>query len=324
MDSRGAQGANIAPDADPSPAADAAWRNPSIADYVRLFRPKQWSKNLLVFAAYIFAARFTDPEATRLVLIAFAAMCLLSSGTYALNDVLDRGRDRQHPEKRSRPLASGAIPAAIGAILGAALVVGGLALVIAFLNSSSLAIVAAYLGIQALYNTVLKRVPIADVFSIALGFVLRAVLGAAAIWAPVSGWLLFCTGALALMLGFAKRRHEFLIQGQDRASSRESLVGYSKAALDALVIITATAAALCYGIYAIDSSTARKYPALILTTLFVVYGVARYVLLVFSRDEGGEPADVLLKDPHILGSVLLFVAASVVAVSGVSIPLLEQ
>jgi 4-hydroxybenzoate polyprenyltransferase len=290
---------------------------------LKLVRPKQWSKNLLVFAAYIFAAKFGDSDATRAALVAFAGMCLVSSGVYVANDLLDARRDREHPEKKDRPIASGAVSPAFAAVLALLLLAGGIALV-ATLNRSSLALVGGYLALQVLYNLWLKRVPVADVFSISLGFVIRAWIGATAIWVPVSSWLIFCTGSLALMLGFAKRRHEFLLQGEGRAASRESLEGYSRPALDALVVISATASALCYGIYAIDSDTAHRFPGMILTTLFVVYGIARYVLLIFSRDEGGEPADVLFGDAHILGSVLLFIAAAVLAVSGLTLPLISR
>ncbi|MBI5706834.1 MAG: decaprenyl-phosphate phosphoribosyltransferase [Armatimonadetes bacterium] len=291
---------------------------------IRLLRVRQWTKNLLVFAAFLFAGKFRDPEAVRLAIIAFGAMCLVSSGTYAVNDILDVNRDREHPERKNRPLASGALTTGSAWIIAAICLVGGLAMGGFLLNTSSLSILCAYLLLQSLYNAAFKAVPVADVFLISTGFVFRAVLGAAAIWVPISGWLLFCTGSLALMLGFAKRRHEFLLQGDSKLASRESLGGYSKGALDALVIATATASTLCYGIYAIESETARKFPALILSTLFVAYGIARYLLLVFTKEEGGEPADILLRDPHVLASVVLFVASAVFALSGVQVPLLDR
>lgn len=290
----------------------------------RLLRPKQWTKNLLVFAAYLFAGKIDDAEATRLAILAFVGMCLLSSGTYALNDVLDAERDRVHPERKGRPVASGQVSKLTAMLLAALLVAAGLAIFGLMTNLESLGVAGAYLLIQVLYNLWLKAIPVADVFAIASGFVLRAVIGATAIWVPISGWLLFCTGALALMLGFAKRRHEFILQGEARKSSRESLSGYSLPALDALVIATAGGSALCYGIYAIQSATAHRYPALILTTVFVVYGIARYLLLVFTKEEGGEPAEILLRDAHVLASVVLFVASALLALSGLQLPLLDR
>ena len=162
-----------------------------------------------------------------------------------------------------------------------------------------------------------------DVFVIATGFIVRAVLGASALVVAISGWFLFCTGALALMLGFAKRRNEFITQGETASSSRESLTHYSKPALDALVVIFATGAAICYGIYTLQSSAAREHPSLILTAPFVFYGITRYVLLVFQQDEGGEPADLLFGDWHIIGSVVCFIAAAALAISGLKLPFLE-
>jgi 4-hydroxybenzoate polyprenyltransferase len=290
---------------------------------LRLLRPKQWSKNLLVLAAPIFAAVHRDPIALQATGIAFAAMCLASSATYVANDLLDAERDKLHPTKQYRPIASGQIGRTTALVLAALLAVGGIGLA-SLLNTSSLTIVVSYLVLQVLYNLGLKKIPIADVFTIALGFIFRAVLGAAAVSVPISGWLLFCTGALALMLGFAKRRHEFILQSEQRTASRESLGGYSKAGLDALVIMTATGGAMCYGIYTVDSSTAARYPAIVITSLFVFYGIARYVLIIFGRDEGGEPADLLFKDPQLLASVLLFMASAILAVSGLKIPLLEK
>ena len=292
----------------------------SPADLFRLLRPKQWSKNLLVFAALLFTAAFKDTQSVERALLAFLAMCLASSATYIVNDLFDLERDRQHPRKKNRPLAAGRITPTVGSVVAG--LVGIAALLIAnYLGPMTLMVLVTYLFLQALYNLGLKRIAVADVFCIGVGFVLRAALGAAAIDVKISGWLLFCTGALALMLGFAKRRNEFIAQGGDKGVTRESLDMYSKGALDALVIMFACGAGLCYGIYAIESETAHKYPALILTSLFVFYGISRYVLLVFSLDEGGEPENLLYKDPHILLAILLFLATAVMAVMGMKLPL---
>jgi 4-hydroxybenzoate polyprenyltransferase len=180
-----------------------------------------------------------------------------------------------------------------------------------------------YLALHSTYNLGMKHTAVADVFAISLGFVLRAVVGAAAIDVKISGWLLFCTGALALMLGYGKRRQEFIFQGEERGLTRESLNDYSIMALNALVIMSATAAAISYGIYSIDSHTAQKYPALVLTTLPVFYGISRYILVAFTQDEGGEPESLLFSDRHILLSVVGFIALAALAMSGVHIPFLE-
>lgn len=290
---------------------------------IRLLRPKQWSKSLLVLAAPIFAAKITESSTWGPVALAFLAMCLASSATYVINDLRDAERDRNHETKRNRPIASGAVSP--GLALGLAVVLAAASLIIGFLlNTSSFTLLIAYFVLQLLYNVSLKQAPIADVFTISLGFILRAMLGAAAISVPISGWLLFCTGALALMIGFAKRRHEFIHQGEARTSSRESLGGYNLKSLDALVVMTATGAAMSYGIYTLDSATATRFPAIVITALPVFYGIARYVLLTFSRDEGGEPADLLFGDVQLLASVVLFMASAIAAVSGLNLPLIER
>lgn len=296
----------------------------SVPPIIRLLRPKQWSKNLLVLAAPIFAAHFGAPGAIQDTLVAFAAMSLMSSATYIFNDVRDVNRDREHPTKKNRPIAAGQVPVGVAVGLGVFLFAASLGLAQFLLNTSSLTLLLVYAGMQLLYNFALKRVPIADVFTISVGFVVRAMLGATAVEVPISAWLLFCTGALALMLGFAKRRQEFLMQGDAKTASRESLGGYSRPALDALVVMTATGAAICYGIYTVNSQTAEKYPSIVITNLPVFYGIARYVLLVFNQDEGAEPADLLFRDAHLLGSVVLFLASAVLAVGGWSIPFLER
>jgi 4-hydroxybenzoate polyprenyltransferase len=274
----------------------------------------------LVFAGLLFTGSFTVSDLVVRTLIAFAAMCLASSGTYALNDALDAPKDRLHSKKKTRPVASGEVSLEVAVGLGIALMALGTTLAFS-LNRASGFVVLAYLVLQALYNGALRKIPIADVFGLSIGFVLRAMLGATAIWVSISGWLLFCTGALALLLGFAKRRNEFLVESGD---SRESLGKYTLKSLDSLVVIAACVAAICYGIYSLESPTAESHPALFLTTPFVFYGICRYVFLVFAYDEGGEPETVLLKDPHIWGSVIGFVAMAALAMSGLEIPLIES
>jgi 4-hydroxybenzoate polyprenyltransferase len=294
-----------------------------LAAFIRLLRPKQWTKNLLVFAALLFTGNFTNPHFLWLSILAFLAMCAVSSSTYIFNDIQDAERDRAHPKKRLRPIASGAVQPGTAVAVAIVLAVLGLAIAAA-LGVGSVVIVVTYLLIQLLYNVGLKRIPVADVYAIAFGFVLRAALGAAAIEVKLSGWLLFCTGALALMLGFGKRRNEFILQGEERSVSRQSLVHYNRVALDGLVLMFATASAICYGLYTLESQTAARYPGIILTAPFVFYGITRYVLLIFTADEGGEPEEILFKDPHLVISIVLFVAAAGIAMLGTTLPLLER
>lgn len=288
---------------------------------IKLLRPKQWPKNLLVFSAVLFTARFDQDSVSR-SLIAFVAMCLVSSSVYVINDIFDQERDRAHPKKKFRPIAAGDVTTMTASILALALlgIGGGLA---AGLGLKAGLTVLVYLLLQALYNLGAKRVAVVDVFIIAIGFVLRAAVGAAAIHAKISGWLILCTGALALLVGFGKRRHEFLLMGADRQLSRASLNAYSRASLDALVIMTACASAMCYGIYALDSPTAKKAPGLFFTVPFVLFGICRYVLLAFGDGEAGEPESILAKDLQIQLSILGFLLVAFLAMRGSPVPLLD-
>lgn len=287
-----------------------------------LMRPKQWSKNLLVFAAPLFTGSISNFHSLGQALLAFASLCLASSSIYVVNDLLDIERDRQHPKKCKRPLASGAVAPWLAIAFVPVLIVGALGLAWAA-SPTTAALVGCYLALHSTYNLGMKHTAVADVFAISLGFVLRAVVGAAAIQVTISGWLLFCTGALALMLGYGKRRQEFIMKGEERGLTRESLNQYSLKALDALVTMSATAAGLAYGVYAINSKTAQHYPALVLTALPVIYGISRYILVAFTQDEGGEPESLLFSDRHILLSVVGFVALAALAMSGFKIPFLE-
>ena len=303
-------------------AAPPAARPGLVSTVFKLLRVKQWSKNLLVFAGLLFSVTVRDPKSIAIAFEAFVAMCLVSSATYIVNDIRDVAKDRLHPKKRLRPIASGAVPVNVATGVAALCLAGGLGLGWV-VDRTAFTILCSYLAVQIAYNAGLKKTPVADVYAISVGFVLRAALGAAAIHVTISGWLLFCTGALSLMLGFGKRRNEYILQGDARSSTRDSLVHYNRAALDALVIMFACAAAMCYGIYTLQSETAHKYPALIVTSPFVFYGITRYVLLVFIADEGGEPEEFLFHDKHILASIVLFLAAAAVALSGLRLPILE-
>jgi 4-hydroxybenzoate polyprenyltransferase len=289
---------------------------------LRLLRPKQWLKNALVFGPLVFANAFDKPQKVVLACLCFAAMCLVSSGTYVFNDLADVERDRRHPKKRFRPIASGHVSVAFAAAFGTLLLVLGVALAW-WIGKGTVYLVGVYLALQAVYNLRLKHVPIADAFLISTGFVIRAVVGAAAIRVSISGWLLFCTGAIALMFAFAKRRSEFISQGDDRGQSRESLLGYTRQTLDALFLMSASLALICYGIYSLESRTAHTHPSLIVTALFVAYGICRYVMLVFGRDQGEEPESLLLRDRQLLACMVGFLLSAVWAMTNPSIPLLE-
>lgn len=290
----------------------------------RLLRPRQWIKGLLVFAAPLFTGRLQDPHALVRELFAFVAIALVSSSVYVLNDICDKDRDRIHPVKKNRPIASGSISMASAEFLGLVCLGCGVAIA-TYLGRGSLLIIGVYVLLQLAYNFALKRVPVADVFLLSSGYVLRAALGAAAIHVAVSAWLLFCTGALALLVGIGKRRSEFELQEESGLVTRESLADYTGQGLDAMLIIAAAASAMSYGIYSINSLTARKHPGLIATTIWVFYAVFRYVYLVVVKGEGGEPETLFVRDPHILICFLLFVASAYLAMSGMLVlPILDS
>jgi 4-hydroxybenzoate polyprenyltransferase len=180
-----------------------------------------------------------------------------------------------------------------------------------------------YLGIQVIYNLSWRNKSVADVACIAMGFVIRVVIGAIAINEPVSGWILLCTATLALMLGFGKRRHEFILMGS-QSTSRKSLAEYSLQSLDMLVAFSATCAALTYSVYSIESVTARQHPGLLLTTPFVIYGIARYLVIVFGTGESGEPESLVLRDRQLIITFLGYGASALYALSNPNLPFLYR
>lgn len=296
----------------------------SVKDLVKLVRVKQYTKNVFVFAAYIFYVKgWAIPGAFADALLAFAAMCCASSATYIANDIYDLQKDRNHPTKKNRPIASGRVP--VGFAFGLAVVLLFGSFILGWLANLNVIVgIATYLFIQVLYNLWLRSKSVADVACIALGFVLRVIIGALAIDAPVSGWILLCTATLALMLGFGKRRHEFILMGDDGHSSRKSLAEYSRQSLDMLVGFSATCAALTYSVYSIESPTARLYPGLILTTPFVIYGIARYIVLVFGSGETGEPESLVLRDPHLIVTFIGFAIAAAIGLTNVPLPFIYR
>ena len=288
--------------------------------WVRALRPAQWLKNGIVLAAFFFAWR--DPgqrgnvqgwlPVVR-VAVAVFCFCCVSSAVYLLNDLRDIEADRAHPIKRLRPLAAGEITVSAAVVLMAALLAAGGAS--AWLLPRLFAWVAgAYVLMQVLYTFALKRVAYVDVFVIALGFVLRAVAGAAAVAVRISPWLLMCTFLLALFLALCKRRHEkLLLEDEDGAEAqhRKALEGYDRYLLDIQIGITASATVVCYAIYTLAPETVQRFGTdrLGLTVPFVLFGVFRYLSLVYQHDEGGRPEKVMLTDRTLIITVMCYVAA---------------
>ena len=272
-------------------------------------RPRQWTKNLAVFAAIVFSGNLFDPRLLSITALAFVSFCLVSSSLYALNDVLDAEKDREHPVKRDRPVASGRMSKSIALMISAVLLVFGVALGFV-VGLPFLAVLAGYLVLQLLYVFALKNIAIVDMLAIAAGFVLRAVAGAFAIAVPVSPWLILCTGLLALFLAAAKRRHELVLLRELSVGHRPVLAEYSAELLDSFMVTLSAATVTSYALYTFFETRAPNH-LMMLTIPFVIYGVLRYQMLVLSKGSGGRPEDVLLGDGPILTDIVLWMLSAV-------------
>jgi 4-hydroxybenzoate polyprenyltransferase len=280
-------------------------------------RPRQWVKNLFVFAGLVFSQRLFTPSAWT-ALGAFAIFCGLSGAIYLFNDVADRDKDRLHPKKRERPIASGLLPAPAALVAGGGLVVGGLAAA-ACLSPPFAVTALAYVALLTLYSVWLKHVVIVDVITVASGFVLRAVAGAVAIDVAISGWLLICTILIALFLALGKRRHEYLTLEGDAVRHRPILAEYSAGLLDQMIAVVTASTVTAYALYTMSPETVAKFhtPLLPATLPFVLYGIFRYLYLLYRRQLGGNPSDLFLRDRALLVNTICWVVAVLLIIYGV-------
>jgi len=283
-----------------------------ILDILRSMRPRQWTKNLVVFAALIFSMNATDPHLLLRTTIGFLIFCALSGWVYLLNDWHDREKDRLHPRKRERPIASGRLtPAAVFVTL-VVLLSGGLGTAW-WLGLDFFVVAAAFVTLNALYSFYLRSKVLLDVIAIGGSFVLRALAGAEVLVVSghegirISPWLLLCTFFLSLFLGLGKRRHELRTVS---AEHRTSLRSYSVELVDRLTTVTVAVTVLSYSLYTIWPETVENFGTenLVFTVPFVFYGLGRYLYLVHEADKGGDPSEMLLTDRSIAGTVLLWIA----------------
>jgi 4-hydroxybenzoate polyprenyltransferase len=286
------------------PERRSPWRAALVA-----MRPRQWSKNLLLFAGIIFAAEVGDWVRWAEAGIAFAAYCAASSAAYLVNDVRDAAHDRLHPLKRLRPVARGELSPRAALLLAGALAVLAAALV-APLGLLSLAFLAGFLALQVAYSLALKHVVLVDVLAIAALFVIRSAAGAEAVDVRISPWLLVCTALLALFLALAKRRSELVLPG----TGRPVLEGYSLPLVDQLITITVACTIAAYSVYSITAHSA----AMAATIPFVVFGLFRYLLLVHRDELGEEPENVLLTDRPLIAAVSLWAGTSAAILAATS------
>src|SRR5688500_7427437 len=311
-----------APDITDRAGASAALVRPTKPlwlNLLRSLRPSQWTKNLIVFAALIFGQRLLDSNAVLTSFAAFAIFCALSGVVYLINDVADRHADRQHPNKRHRPIASGAVPVSLA--VGTAAGLAFASLTAAFLLRMQFGLIAAaYVLLLAMYSGPLKHVVIIDVLTIAIGFVLRAAGGAVAIGVEIGHWLLIVTVLLALFLALSKRRHELVLLAEGATSHRKILQEYSPYLLDQMISVVAASTLVSYALYTVSPDTMQKFGTvkLGLTLPFPLYGIFRYLYLVHQKEGGGSPSDLLLNDRPLLACVALWAAAVVLVLYGPS------
>lgn len=285
-------------------------------------RPKQWTKNALVLLALVFARKLTDLGAVERAVVAFFAFSLAASAIYLINDIADRHQDRLHPKKSRRPIASGRLSVPL-AIVTAALCLGGVGALTGWLvlvgmrgvadpfvpwgggPALFVATIVAYVVLNVLYSSWLKHLVLWDVFVVAAGFVLRAMAGAFAVLVPISPWFYFTTTFLALFLALGKRRAELMQLGDDAGRHRAILRDYTAPLLDQLLGVVVTCTLITYSLYTFQGDNGTH--ALMLTIPFVLFGVFRYLYLIYVRHEGGQPDEVLWRDRQILGAVVLCV-----------------
>ena len=272
---------------------------------VKTMRPHQWFKSIVVFAALVFDGKLFVPELFFKTTVIYVCFCLLSSAVYILNDLVDMEKDRQHPRKRTRPLASGKLDPRFAAV--AAVIIGAISIGIAF-GVAPLAgvVLLAYLAQNIAYSFWLKNIVIIDVMVLSLGFLLRVVAGVVVVHVEnFSPWLYICVTLLALFLGFGKRRQELVLLAGSAGQHRASLEEYNLPLLDQIITIITTSTLIAYTFYSFDAATALAHNRMLISVPFVFYFIARYLYLVHVKGLGGAPDELLLKDkPLLINSAL--------------------
>lgn len=286
---------------------------------LKAMRPRQWTKNLMVFIPFAFTLReywrpFSPEMWTFLgeATLAFVLFCSLSGVIYLINDLVDIEKDRLHPKKRFRPLASGALAqsTAVMAIIVLLLVTLPTAFALEFWFG---VIALIYFALMLSYSYLLKHIVILDVFTLAAGLVLRALGGAAAIHVPASPWLYVCTALLALFIGFAKRRHELVLLEDNATNHRLILKEYTPEVLDQMISVTTASFVMAYSLYTFSAKNLPPNNAMMLTIPFALFVVFRLLYLVHIKGEGGSPEEMLLRDRWLLGAILSW-GISIVAI----------
>jgi 4-hydroxybenzoate polyprenyltransferase len=277
---------------------------------VRSLRVNQWTKNFFVFAGIVFSLKFFELPLLLIVLEAFALFCLLSSAVYLINDVRDAESDRRHPTKKLRPIAAGTLSPVLALAIAGFL--AGLSLVCAFGLGMAFGLTAlSYFLLMVLYTYLLRDIVILDVFAIAAGFVLRAVAGVVVINVLLSPWLIICTILLSLFIALGKRRHELVSLSAGAVEHRAILDEYNPQLLDQLISAVAGSTVMAYSLYTLWPETIAKFGThnLVYSIPFVLYGIFRYLYLIYKKDKGGKPEEILLTDVPLFIDLVLWLAA---------------
>lgn len=273
---------------------------------IKSMRPRQWSKNVFVLAAVVFDKKLLNPEAMGKSLAGMVLFCLLSSSVYLINDILDAEADRNHPQKRNRPIASGKLPVPVAAAAAIGIIL--VTIPTSFLLSSLFGWIALiYFLVNLAYSTRLKHIPLIDVLIIAAGFVLRVAAGVSLIEVErFSPWLYVVTTLLALYIGFGKRRAELTLLQKDANNHRRVLDGYNLALLDQLITIVSGTTIVAYSLYTFSAPNLPDNHSMMLTIPFVIYGIFRYLYLIQVEQAGGAPEDIVLTDRPLQAAILLW------------------
>lgn len=269
---------------------------------IKLLRPKQWIKNFFVFGPIIFSNNLLNFNLLIRNVITFISFCLISSNVYILNDIVDKERDKKHPFKCNRPIASGKISLLKAFIIGIVLCLISLILAIS-LNKYIAIIICLYVLNNIAYSFKIKNIFLIDILSISLGFILRVLAGGISITVQISKWIILCTLFLSLFLGFGKRRNEIIVLGKNASSHRQNLSQYTEKLLDQFINISLTCTIMSYSIYCILGVYNDNF---IWTIIFIIFGILRYYYLMYSKGAGGNPAEIVLKDKQLFNCILLW------------------
>jgi len=281
-----------------------------------MLRPYHWIKNTFVFAPMIFSGQFKHFSVCLRATFAFVCFCMVTSGIYIINDLFDRNEDQQHPVKKHRPIASGVISSNLATTLSIILITLGLMLGY-FLKWPVVVTLLLYTVINIAYSLALKHIVILDVLIIAVGFVLRIIGGGLAISVVPSYWLILCTVMISIFLGFTKRRAELVSISTEKTNSRPALKNYSIAFLDQVISMVTGATIIAYALYTVDTHTQRVLGtrAMLITFPFVIYGIFRYIYLIYHLEQGEDPVETLINDIPTIINFLIWIVISLCVVN---------